>query len=236
MRAIKFVLKGKTAFFKVPKVNEYCYFTYGNIHKPALLGMFGAILGYGGYAAQKESDDYPQYYNQLKQLHLSVVPESKNGYFYKKIQSFNNSVGYASLEQGGNLIVNQQWIENPQWTVYILLEDEESEMLASMLKEKRCVYIPYFGTNDHPAVIEEVEEVELKRTEKQEIKIHSLGLSEDFVFDLEEMSFKYEEYLPVSLNQDTNGHELKKFILTDAPVEEAYTDIYTDGVRNLAFY
>ena len=109
-------------------------------------------------------------------------------------------------------------------------------MLASMLKEKRCVYIPYLGTNDHPAVIEEVEEVELKRTEKQEIKIHSLGLSEDFVFDLEEMSFKYEEYLPVSLNQDTNGHELKKFILTDAPVEEAYTDIYTDGVRNLAFY
>ena len=44
MKALKFILSGKTAFFKVPMVNSVCYFTYGNIHKPALLGMFGAIL------------------------------------------------------------------------------------------------------------------------------------------------------------------------------------------------
>ena len=49
MKALKFILSGKTAFFKVPMVNSVCYFTYGNIHKPALLGMFGAILGYKGY-------------------------------------------------------------------------------------------------------------------------------------------------------------------------------------------
>lgn len=44
----------KNAFFKKPEVNTYCYFTYGNIHKVALLGMFGAILGYGGYSQMKE--------------------------------------------------------------------------------------------------------------------------------------------------------------------------------------
>ena len=49
MEILKFRLKGKNAFFKVPEVNTYYYFTYGNIHKVALLGMFGAIMGYQGY-------------------------------------------------------------------------------------------------------------------------------------------------------------------------------------------
>ena len=52
MKALKFTLSGNTAFFKVPSVNSNCYFTYGNIHKPALLGIFGAILGYSGYMNQ----------------------------------------------------------------------------------------------------------------------------------------------------------------------------------------
>ena len=47
MEILRFRLSGKNAFFKKPEVNTYCYFTYGNIHKVALLGMFGAILGYG---------------------------------------------------------------------------------------------------------------------------------------------------------------------------------------------
>ena len=47
MEILRFNLSGKNAFFKKPEVNTFCYFTYGNIHKVALLGMFGAILGYG---------------------------------------------------------------------------------------------------------------------------------------------------------------------------------------------
>ena len=62
MKALKFILSGKTAFFKVPMVNSVCYFTYGNIHKPALLGMFGAILGYKGYGY--EITDFPEYYEK----------------------------------------------------------------------------------------------------------------------------------------------------------------------------
>ena len=49
MEILRFTLSGRHAFFKKPEVNSYCYFTYGNIHKVALLGIFGAILGYGGY-------------------------------------------------------------------------------------------------------------------------------------------------------------------------------------------
>ena len=53
MKALHVTLSGKTAFFKKPEVNTFYYFTYGNIHKVALLGIFGAILGYGGYAQMK---------------------------------------------------------------------------------------------------------------------------------------------------------------------------------------
>ena len=50
MEAISFILSGKTAHFKKPDVNSYAYFTYNNIHKPALLGLLGAVLGLKGYA------------------------------------------------------------------------------------------------------------------------------------------------------------------------------------------
>lgn len=50
MKAVRFTLSGKSAFFKKPEVNTYYYFTYGQIHKVALLGMLGAIAGYNGYA------------------------------------------------------------------------------------------------------------------------------------------------------------------------------------------
>ena len=45
MEAVKFTLSGRNAFFKKPEVNAYYYFTYSHIHKVALLGIFGAILG-----------------------------------------------------------------------------------------------------------------------------------------------------------------------------------------------
>ena len=53
MKAVRFTLRGKSAFFKKPEVNTYYYFTYGQIHKVALLGMLGAIAGYNGYAQKK---------------------------------------------------------------------------------------------------------------------------------------------------------------------------------------
>ena len=53
MKAIRFTLSGKDAFFKKPEVNSYYYFSYGQIHKVALLVIFGAILGNGGYAQKK---------------------------------------------------------------------------------------------------------------------------------------------------------------------------------------
>lgn len=154
MEALQFTLSGKDAFFEKPEVNTYHYYTFGQIHKVVLLGMFGAILGYGGYAQKKwESpkkgepavEDYPEFYERLKDIKISIIPQNERGYIPKKIQIFNNSVGYASGEQGGNLIVKEQWLENPKWEIYLLLDGTEAEKIADYLLQNRCVYFPYLG-------------------------------------------------------------------------------------------
>ncbi len=163
MEILRFNLSGKNAFFKKPEVNTFCYFTYGNIHKVALLGMFGAILGYGGYTQMKGferekkqsklTEALPEFYERLKDLQISILPKYKKGYIAKKFQTFNNSVGYASKEQGGNLIVKEQWLENPEWEICLLVNSEEAEKLKEAICKRICIYYPYLGKNDHPANI-----------------------------------------------------------------------------------
>lgn len=234
MEVLKFILKGKTAFFKNPEVNTYYYFTYGNIHKPALLGIFGAILGYKGYEAQY--DVFPEYYTKLKNLQVSIVPNKENGHFYRKMQYFNNSVGYASQEQGGNLIVKEQWLENPEWTIYVQLNDGESQKLAQMILNRQSIYTPYLGKNDHLATIENVEIINLEEQEQKDVRIHSLTIASTIEFEWEESTFKYEEYLPISLKESTNHYQLEKMVLTDAIINKSQIKIYNDGDKNVVFY
>ena len=233
MQVLKFDLKGKTAFFKSPEVN-LCYFTYGNIHKPVLLGIFGAIMGYKGY--NNGYDVYPEYYERLQHLKVSIIPGEERGVFDKKFQNFNNSVGYASQEQGGNLIVREQWLENPKWTIYVSLNSDESLKLADMIKNRECVYMPYLGKNDHPAVIENVEILSIEETEAEDQRIHSLAPADDLEFDWDDALYRYEEYLPAVLTERTNQYQMKKFVLTDAEVIAAKVPVYQDGGKNIVFY
>lgn len=231
MKALKFTLSGNTAFFKVSSVNSNCYFTYGNIHKPALLGIFGAILGYSGYMNQTST--YPEYYDKLKDLQISIIPNRRN--FKKKIQVFNNSVGYASKQEGGNLIVKEQWLEDPSWTVYVMISNEESEKLADHMIHRRCVYIPYLGKNDHPADIHDISYVEISENKEFGCMINSLSPYDGINFDMSEATFKYEEFLPIRLDQDLNQHELQKFILTDAIAEDSKVTVYKAEDKNIVF-
>ena len=212
MKALKFTLSGNTAFFKVSSVNSNCYFTYGNIHKPALLGIFGAILGYSGYMNQTST--YPEYYDKLKDLQISIIPNRRN--FKKKIQVFNNSVGYASKQEGGNLIVKEQWLEDPSWTVYVMISNEESEKLA-----------------DH---IHDISYVEISENKEFGCMINSLSPYDGINFDMSEATFKYEEFLPIRLDSELNQHELQKFILTDAIAEGGQMAVYKSEDKNIVFY
>lgn len=272
MKILKFTLSGRTAFFKKPDVNTYLYFTYGNIHKVALLGIFGAILGYSGYNTMKLKEElnkskkknnekkiFPEFYEKLKDIKLSIVPRANKGFIPKKIQSFNNSVGYASKELGGNLIVKEQWLENPSWDIYVLMDNEEIEKLAKYILNNKSIYSPYLGKNDHNADIIDSEIIDgIEITDTNSINsISCLFKKNDFnisVFDDEDEEdyddevdykkeeekddlFKYEEKLPIALNKDTNMYELDTFIFTNMDVKLLNDlNVYNIQNKNIVFY
>lgn len=236
MEALKFRLRGKHAFFKIPDVNSFYYFTYGQVHKVALLGMFGAILGYQGYG--QKYDIFPEFYEKLKHISISVIPESSNGYFTKKVQVYNNSVGYASQESGGNLVVKEQWLEQPSWIIYVLLQEEESKKIADAVLNKTCEYIPYLGKNDHPADILDAEIIKVEEIiDGSQKRIHSLFLTNKIELDEEEAyNFKYEECLPLAMKPDTNQYISEKLTFTDGIVECNRIPIYLAEDKYIAFY
>lgn len=93
MKVLKFNLSGDFAFFKNEVMNDI-YDTYPHIHKPALLGLFGAMLGYDGYAQTqkvfgKVDNSYPEYYQKLKDLKVAIVPKKQS--FTKILETFTNT-------------------------------------------------------------------------------------------------------------------------------------------------
>lgn len=250
MKALTFELSGKTAFYKKPDVNSFAYFTYGHIHRIALMGILGAIIGLGGYnqqsRANEESNTYPEFYEKLKGIKAAIVPmplESK-GYFSKKLQVFNNSVGYASKEEGGNLIVREQWLENPAWKIYILDDDSVDRVLFDKLSDyllnSRCVYPPYLGKNDHPACIEECRMVELQGL-GNEVSIQSLFLRKkvelgEFTYD-DSAIYMFREMSPVALNSRLNFYEYEEICLTNLEIKNIrdMEDIYVHNELVLSF-
>jgi CRISPR-associated protein Cas5h len=234
MEAISFILSGKTAFFKKPDVNVYAYFTYSNIHKPALLGMLGAIIGLDGHNQlfmkkqndKKFKDDvFPEFYEKLLNLKISVVPLTEGGYFTKKIQTFNNSVGYASKEQGGNLIVREQWLENPKWKILLLDDNSIDRVVFEKIKDyilkSKTEYIPYLGKNDHPASISDCKIVELEELYDLNWsgKMASLFFNNRFFLSSfpprNEKGFLYKEELPVRLKEKVHIYEYETISFTN---------------------
>ena len=242
MDILKFTLSGKQAMFKKPDVNSVHYYTYGQIHKPALVGLFGAVLGYAGYNQMDKTDRYPEYYQKLKDLQVSISPNADKGYFAKKMICFNNSVGYASREQGGNLIVKEQWIENPSWDIFILLDCDEAKKLAEYMIERKCIYIPYLGKNDHLADITQVRTVDGGISENAGSldclfpKSRAQIDSDANLFGGVENPYKYEEALPIGLDAETNQYVLEKFIYTNMILCGIEETVWTADGKHLIFY
>lgn len=246
MKSLRFTLSGPSACFRQPDVNTQVYFTYNNIHKVALLGLLGAVIGLSGYRNDKlygqKERVFPEFYEALSPLLVSVIPNSKHGYFTKKIQYFNNSVGYASKEQGGNLQVREQWLENPSWTVLLAqreLDDSVWDKLCNSLLQGRCMYLPYLGRNDFPAQIDDVQMVELAPSSQP--RIDSLFLYEG---DLKALAgggpsqYLFVETAPIGLVADYNFYKFGRYIFTNCTIPDAALPpfLYTDEKLQYCFY
>ena len=103
MKLVSFDIEADFGFFRKPDTNNTINLSYNLIHKPAILGIFGAILGLEGY---KEKGKLPQYYELLKSLKVGVQPlNHEKGNFLKTNIKYSNTVGYAN--KGTNFLTEE---------------------------------------------------------------------------------------------------------------------------------
>ena len=251
---IKFELSGMSACIRKPESNT-TYFTYNNPHKMTILGILGAIIGENGYNynAFNNINELPDCYINLKHLKISIHPLGIYGNFSKKLQIFNNSVGYASEEAGGNLIVTEQWLENPKWNVYILYDDSKVyTKIKEYLVNSKCEYIPYIGKNDHFATIKDVEILNGETISDKNVKIDSLVIKDfveiktedvdDIIFtynedNVDDVEFEYNEILPTELDKTIGYINYKPFVFTNKNLVVKKSDsIYCVDGKKIFFY
>lgn len=257
METLKFDLTANMAIIRKPDSNE-TYYTYNFPHKIMILGLLGSIIGLNGYNYNlfqknlgRKVEGNPEFYEKLKDLKIAIVPNLGKENFSRKIQVFNNSVGYASNETGNNLIVKEQWLENPSWTIYILEDESEKyKKIKDYLINKKCEYIPYIGKNDHFADIKNVTVEKTEQLNEKTDKIDSLydkkianikdNLFEEILgFEIVEdrKYFLYKEVLPTSLNEKIGYDEYKEFIYTNQELDiENISNIYKINNQNIYYF
>ena len=139
--------------------------------------------------------------------------------------------------------MKEQWLEEPSWDIFVLLDCEEAEKLCDAILSKRSVYIPYLGKNDHYADISGVHVIECSKVSTGKGRINSLFLKEkgelqedNFFDDQNVASYKYAEKLPYQMDIWTNHSILETFIYTDSIIVWEEQDVYQIEDKMVMFY
>lgn len=271
MKVLKFNLSGKFAFFKNEVMNDM-YDTYPHIHKPALLGLFGAMLGYNGYAQTQKifgtkEIDFPEYYEKLKDLKIAIVPKKQS--FTKVLETFTNTTAMFNrvtvmkpkvkkedteeVEEkeekvkgektenkvGSNLIVQQFWLENPSWDIYLVIDNDESKKIEDSVLNYKSVYSLYLGANNHFANISDIGILEAKEITEKGVTINSLVKDEEVSVrtgNIKEDVYFYDYILPTLLSPKSNVYKKEDFILTNDTLEMRKNKAYNVNGVNVVFY
>ena len=231
-KIISFDIESDFGMFKKPDVNTPAYFTFNIIPKIQILGILGAVVGLKGYNQMKESDNYPEFYKELRDLPVGIVPYGNRGVFQKRIIKYNNTIGYANKD-GGTLNIIEQTLVTPKYQIYIGLDlsNEIHKKLDKYLLAKpiEYEYIPYMGKNEFRLTIDEVRDNSFAPfIPTDEFAIHSLfpnianealkrseALQDPFDTSMSETYFYYFERLPISLDE-LNQYKYENFAYTNA--------------------
>lgn len=237
-------LRADFGFFKKPDLNDGIVLSYNMIHKPSLIGIFGAVIGLGGYQRKGE---FPEYYHAFKELPVGIEPLAhERGNYQKTSVKYTNTVGYANAD--GNLLVEEMMLIRPSYRCYALLDLQipDQNKLYEYLKEGKAEYVPYFGKNEYQACwLDKDGEVsfreygfELVETLDSSVQISSLftieNLKEGKVTDDDEVDnphdfydvgltlkkanespFAYFERLPIGFNPQLIQYHLVKQVFTN---------------------
>ncbi len=247
-------VKANMGFFKKPDINESIYLTYNMLHKPVLLGILGAIVGLEGY---RKTGELPEYYMRLHTLKIGIQPlKVSNGNFMKTVLQYNNGVGYASHEAGGNLIVREQILIRPTFRCFIKLDTDDAleRRLLESLKNCEADYLPYFGKNEFSLwwnnfqeydyqpfeFAEDYEVATIFMKSKEAIKeMVQRKIISPFAMNGGESKFMTFEQLPVGFDEQLLQYEKRPFVYTnftlsrDLKLEGLYQIQEQDGLIQL---
>ncbi|PID58176.1 MAG: type I-B CRISPR-associated protein Cas5 [Ignavibacteriae bacterium] len=240
IKIISVDLKAQFGFLKKIDTNAGIYFTYNILHRPAILGILGAIAGYKGiYQAYPKPVKASEYWKKLEKIKMGVQPLNyKDGLFDKTIVQYNNSVGYANTD--GNLIIKEQILIAPSYKVYLKLDLDDiiNYSLYEKLKNKNAIFIPYLGKNDFQLWWDNFEEFEIFeeffnpnnnfklstiffKKKSNILNEHRLKQSDSFGFlngfssENESKTFVFFERLPIGYNNITGNYNFQNFIFTN---------------------
>lgn len=130
-----------------------------------------------------------------------------------------------------------------------MLDCDEAKKIADYIQNRKAIYLPYLGSNDHLANIMDVEIIDIEEkmsSEDETIEILSMVKDSDIsekkknVFSIDKNSirddiYKYSEYLPVTLSKELNQYEKEKMTITNMSVilKKSY---YKVEDKNIVFY
>lgn len=226
-KLISIDLKADFGFFRNPGANNTINQSYNMLHKPALLGILGAIIGLEGY---KEKGKMPQYFDLLKCLNIGIEPLShEKGIYQKTVIKYTNTVGYAN--NGSNYLTEEATLIKPSYRIYILLElnNKMEQKLFEYLKNGIAEYLPYFGKNEFSAwwEVETFRDYDFEKIKADENgkTIKTLFLKtqmikhgkEEIPFDLfnfekEEVPYFYFERLPIGFDENLMQYEIGDYV------------------------
>lgn len=218
---ISFTIKADFGMFKKPDINDKIFISYNMIHKPYLLGILGAIMGYKGHNQNSDKSKMPEYYDKLKDIRVAIAPSSENGGIFKKeFIIFNNTTN------GQIANITEQTLINPAYRIYLELDNtnEEHTKLINNLKNHQAVYPPYMGKNefslwwDDFKVHNKFEEIESK--EKFEVRTI---IKRDKNFVLKNSGYKERttnyfylfERLPIGFDKELKQYKYSDFLYTN---------------------
>ena len=240
MKLVSIDIESELAFFKNPQFNgeiDSMNYSFESIHRPALLGMFGSLLGLGGIKDDGlEGSVFPEYYDLLGDISISISILTD---IRKQKITINSHNGLFSKEPGGVLNLHYDMLIKPKYRIYVLLDmgNQYHADLYNILKNNLCGYFGeiYMGKSFCVATRSNFREYTYEKINEYEGIVASLFLGEyeymeDDYGNIDEhseyvMSFLFETYnddilherhisLPLGLERIDNTDEIRysKFI------------------------
>lgn len=242
---IKFTLSGYGATFTKPYFNSY-QATYNHIHKVAILGLLGAVIGLDKTELifnDKKEYSLPRFYKELSSLKVSIVPSEP--LFFKAKPTISETTGFFNAKE--NFLSEIEELINPSWDIYLLNEGdcEHFEKIKEMLLKKYSVYDLYLGKNHHFANISNVSIEAYKTVSLNEFQridslfpIENIELVDEDDEDECEEDDKYlvKEFMPIGFSLFNHQYEEKMIAYTNNSLHSNDNiEIFNVGDRFLWF-